>query len=202
MKKLASLFLAFLSSLSFAGPGDLEMSQYDQFGVGRILRLMPIPAGNASGVVVYDGVTTWPRIATLGTGLSYSSGVISASAPAFDYGYPAVRSLSLSTSYQASNPAKAAIIKVSPACTASLSLAVGGTCTLQARVHNAPVTCSTGVIDSTWTNENTGTLTIGLGLNQRIGGPGDIQLPIGGYFILCPVSGTFTIVTATERTAG
>jgi len=122
-------------------------------------------------------------------------------APTFNFGLPAARTLALSTPYQATNTAKPAIVTVSPSCSASLTLAGGTTCTLQARIGAAPLTCSGGTIVATWTNGNTGALTVGLSLNQIVGTPYGINLPTGASFILCPVSGTFT-VSAAEQTAG
>lgn len=122
-------------------------------------------------------------------------------APTFNFGLPAARTLALTTPYQATNPAKSAIVTVSPSCSASLTLAGGSTCTLQARIGAAPLTCSSGTVVATWTNGNTGALTVGLALNQVVGAPYGINLPTGASFILCPTSGTFT-VTAAEQSAG
>lgn len=122
-------------------------------------------------------------------------------APTFNYGLPATRTLTLSTAYQATNPAKPAIVTVSPSCSASLTLAGGTTCTLQARIGAAPLTCSSGTVVATWTNGNTGALTVGLSLNQTVGAPYGINVPTGASFILCPTAGTFT-VTAAEQSAG
>lgn len=119
----------------------------------------------------------------------------------FDFGLPVARTVAVSTAYQAINAARAAEVSVSAQCTASLNLAGGSTCTLQARVGAAPLTCSNGAIVATWSNGNTGTLTVGLGLQQTVGAPYSLKLPIGASFILCPVAGTFTI-TAAEQTAG
>jgi len=119
----------------------------------------------------------------------------------FNFGVPAARTIVLSTAYQAINPAKAATVTVSPSCSASLSLAGGSTCLLQARIGVAPLTCASGAVVANWTNGNTGALTIGLALNQVVGAPYGINLPIGASFILCPVSGTFTI-SAAEQSVG
>lgn len=119
----------------------------------------------------------------------------------FDYGLPTTRTVAVSTAYQAINATKAAIVTISPYCSASLNLAGGSTCSLQARIGPAPLTCSSGTVVATWTNGNTGALTVGLALNQTVGAPYGINLPIGASFILCPVSGAFTI-TASEQTAG
>lgn len=134
-------------------------------------------------------------------GIQGVAGPAGTPAPTFNFGLPAVRTLALTTPYQATNPARSAIITVSPQCSASLTLAGGTTCTLQARVGVAPLTCSSGTVVATWTNGNTGTLTVGLAMNQNVGAPYGINLPTGASFILCPNAGTFT-VTAAEQSAG
>lgn len=135
------------------------------------------------------------------TGATGAQGAPGTPAPTFNFGLPAVRTLALTTPYQATNPAKPAIVTVSPQCSASLTLAGGTTCTLQARIGVAPLTCSSGTVVATWTNGNTGALTVGLSLNQIVGAPYGINLPTGASFILCPTAGTFT-VTAAEQSAG
>jgi len=134
-------------------------------------------------------------------GIQGVAGPAGTPAPTFNFGLPAVRTLALTTPYQATNPAKPAIVTVSPQCSASLTLAGGTTCTLQARIGVAPLTCSSGTVVATWTNGNTGALTVGLSLNQIVGAPYGINLPTGASFILCPTAGTFT-VTAAEQSAG
>jgi hypothetical protein len=123
-------------------------------------------------------------------------------AVAFNYGAPGSRTLALSTSYQATNNAKAADVSISPSCASTLSLSGGQTCTLEARMSSSTATCSTGTVVATWTNGNTGTLTIGLNTVQTIGAPHTLKLPIGWNFILCPLSGSPTIATAVDQTAG
>lgn len=134
-------------------------------------------------------------------GIQGVAGPAGTPAPTFNFGLPAVRTLALTTPYQATNPAKPAIVTVSPQCSASLTLAGGTTCTMQARIGVAPLTCSSGTVVATWTNGNTGALTVGLSLNQIVGAPYGINLPTGASFILCPTAGTFT-VTAAEQSAG
>lgn len=160
---------------------------------------------------------TGPAGATGATGAQGPIGLTGATGPAgatgpqgpagttpgpFNYGSISTRTFAVSTAYQATDNTKAAVVKVSPSCTASLSLTAGGTCTIQARVGTSGLTCSTGTVLATWTNANTGTLTIGLGLNQTVGSPGNIELAIGEYFILCATSGTFTIANGTDRSQG
>lgn len=137
------------------------------------------------------------------TGATGPTGAAGTPAPTFNYGAPTARALALSTAYQATDPTKAAILTLSPKCTAALSLVTGTTCALQVRTSpTTGLTCSTGTVYSVWTNGNTGTLTVGLGLNQTVGSPGDVKLRIGTWFVLCPVTGTFTLDAAIEQTAG
>jgi len=150
-------------------------------------------ATGATGATGKDGTSI--------TGPAGPQGPAGTPAPAFNFGLPVARTLVVSTAYQASTSTKPAIITVSPQCSASLSLTGGSTCTLQARIGAAGLTCSTGVVAATWTNGNTGALTIGLSLNQIIGSPYGINLPAGAYFVLCPTAGTFTI-SAVEQAAG
>lgn len=160
-------------------------------GVAQILNKPTIPAAQVN--------SDWNAVSGLSQILNKPT---IPSVTQFNFGLPSNRTLAVSTSYQASDPSKAAIVTVSPSCSATLSLAVGQTCTLQARVSSSTATCSTGTVVATWTNGNSGTLTIGLGLTQTVGSPGDIKLPIGSFFILCPTSGTFTITTAVDQSAG
>lgn len=80
-----------------------------------------------------------------------------------------------------------------------IALLVCGIANAQARVSASALTCSTGDVVATWTNANTGTLTIGLGLNQTIGSPANIELATGERFILCAIAGTFTIANGIDR---
>lgn len=134
-------------------------------------------------------------------GIQGVAGPAGTPAPVFNFGLPASRTLALTTPYQATNPAKPAIVTVSPVCTATLNLTGGTTCTLQARIGVAPLTCTSGTVVATWTNGNTGTLSEGQTVNQIMGAPYGINLPTGASFILCPNAGTFT-VTASEQSAG
>lgn len=160
----------------------------------------------ATGAAGRDGVDGTPgAVGSTGAqgvqGIQGVQGPAGTPAPTFDYGLPVPRTIAVTTPYQATNAAKAADISVSPSCTASLTLAGGSTCTLQARIGSAPLTCSSGTVVATWTNGNTGALSIGLALNQTVGSPYAIRLPIGASFILCPTAGTFT-VTAAEQSGG
>lgn len=166
------------------------------------------------GFGITDGVTTAQQATALaqkfnnptGTTAQYIRGDGSLATlpqgnaiPTLNFGARTLRTFAASTEYQATDPTKPAIIKISPSCTAALSLTAGGTCTLQARVSASTLTCATGDVVATWTNANTGTLTIGLGLNQTIGSPANIELATGERFILCPTAGTFTLANGIDR---
>lgn len=160
-------------------------------GVAQILNKPSIPAAqvnsdwNASSGVAQ--ILNKPTIPTV---------------TAFNFGAVNTRTLTIGTAFQALDPTKAAVVTLSPSCGATLTLSGGTTCTMQARVGTSSLTCSTGSVVATWTNGNTGALTIGLSLTQTIAGPGAIFLPIGAYAILCATSGTFTLTTAVDQSAG
>lgn len=115
----------------------------------------------------------------------------------FNFSQPATRTLAVSTSYQASDPTKAAVITPSYACTNATTVLAASACTLQVRMGTGTLTCSTGTVVYTQS------LTVGLGLliTQNSTNPVQINLPIGASFIICPTAGTFTI-SAVEQTAG
>lgn len=139
------------------------------------------PNGTSAQYVRGDGI-----LATLPTG-----------AAAFNYGQPVARTIAGSTSYQALDPAKPAVVTISAACTNTSTLLASSACTVQVRQAQSAVTCSTGTVTMTWTS----TVQLGVALTQNSGASMDVKLPIGGAFIACPVAGTFTI-SAVEQTAG
>jgi len=103
------------------------------------------------------------------------------------FGFPSARTLAASTSYQASDNTKPAILTVSAGCTNSSTVTAASACTMQIRMHTSAVTCSTGAIYATWSS----TYDLGLLLTNASIAPIDIKLPSGAYFILCPTAGTF-----------
>jgi len=131
------------------------------------------------------------------TGATGPQGPAGTPAPTFSFGSPAVRTLAVSTSYQASDPTKAAVLYPSFACTNATTVLAASGCTVQVRVGASALTCSTGTIYFTQSL----TVNLGLLITQNSTNPVPIFLPIGGYFIICPSVGTFTI-TAVEQTAG
>lgn len=165
-------------------------------GVARILNK---PVFNT---VAYSGqagdLTGLAAVATTG---SYADLLNKPAIPAayvFNFGAPAARTLALSTAYQAADATRAAVTTISPSCANATTLVAASACTLQVRQSSAAgLTCANGTVSMTWTS----TVQLGLVFNQTSGSPLSVNLPTGGYFILCPTAGTFTIA-AVEQTAG
>lgn len=136
--------------------------------------------------------------ATGATGVTGPQGPAGAPAPTFNFGVPTARTVALSTAYQASDATKAANISISPTCTNSTTVVAASACTMTVRQGStAALSCTTGTIVKTWSS----TIALGLVITQGNTFPFDIKLPIGGYFVLCPTAGTFTI-SAVEQSAG
>lgn len=126
------------------------------------------------------------------------TGPAGAAAPTFNFGTPTARTIAVSTAYQATDITKADIVTVSASCQNTTTVLASSACTIQVRqAAAAGLTCSTGTVTQTWTS----LVNLGLVFTQTSGSPFDIKLPIGGYFILCATSGTFTI-SAVEQSAG
>lgn len=166
----------------------------DTGAAGAVGATGPAGIAGAKGDTGSTGAAGTPGAA----GAVGATGATGAAAPAFDFGQPSARTLVVSTAYQASNPAKAAIVTLSPSCQNATTVLASSACTMQIRQSAAAgLTCSTGTASMAWTS----TVQLGLAFTQTSGSPFDVKVPIGGYFILCPTSGTFTL-TAAEQTAG
>lgn len=118
-------------------------------------------------------------------------------ASTINFSLPTARTIAASTSYQATDPSKPAIIVPSYACQNATTVLAASGCTLQVRMGTGTLTCSTGTVYYTQS------LTVGLGLllTQNSTNPVQINLPIGASFAICPTAGTFTI-TAVEQAVG
>ncbi len=198
---LAALAVLTLIALSggraIAGPYDLLFQQRNSNDDGTLLRIPTYPA--TTGPLLFNTSTMLPQWASLGSGLTFSGGVldVAATPTVFDFSLPASRSLSVSTSYQASNTAKAAVIYPSYACQNATQVLASSACTVQVRIGSSALTCSTGTVYYTQSLS----VSLGVLLTQNSTNPVPIFLPIGAHFIMCPVAGTFTI-TAVEQSAG
>lgn len=224
MKKLvlALLLLLCLPVHAQYTPFALQIFQADVSGTffwGRNF----IPANPASSYfLMYDGGSSQPKTGVIGTGLAWDGTTLSSSVAAqvnsdwnassglaqilnkpspyvFNFGDPTTRTLAVSTTYQASDPSKAAIVTVSPNCTNATTVIAASACTLQVRQSaSSGLNCSNGTVASTWTS----TYALGLLLTNASGSPIDVKLGIGRYFILCPTAGSFTITTAVDQAVG
>ena len=218
-------FVLHACALAQGTPYEIYLTQTKSTGVGSFIRFVqPLsPAPNTDAIMMYDGATTLPQFGYIGAGLSWNGSTLSATATApvnpdwncntglcqilnkptipapytFDFGAASARTLAVSTSYQATNTAKAAVIYPSFACTNATTVLAASECTVQVRVGASALTCSTGTVLYTIR------LAVGLGLliTQSSTNPAPIFLPIGGHFMFCPTAGTFT-VTSVEQSAG
>lgn len=85
MKKFISLLiLALAPAAAFPAAYELLITQRNSTDSGYFGRnvLAPSPAPNTSGIFMYDGSTTLPKHALIGTGLSYDGTTLSATATA------------------------------------------------------------------------------------------------------------------------
>jgi hypothetical protein len=159
---------------------------------------------NDNAYINQSGARGAISLTTTGSGVaSYnnSTGVLNVPTPAsvtpFNFSQPSARTINVSTSYQATDNTKAAIIYPSYACQNATQVLASSACTLQVRVGTGTLTCSTGTVYYTQS------LTVNLGvlITQNSTNPVPIFLPSGGSFILCPQTGTFTVTTI-EQSAG
>lgn len=148
----------------------------------------------------YSSLTGTPTLATVATSGSYTDLSNKPTIPtvtAFNFSQPAVRTLALSTSLQATDTTKAAVLTPSYSCQNATTVLAASACTIQARMGTGTLTCSTGTVLYTQSL----TVQLGVLLTQSSVNPVPIDLPIGASFILCPTAGTFT-VAAVEQSAG
>jgi hypothetical protein len=157
--------------------------------------------GLSGGAITTSGTISLPNTGTAGSYNNVTTDaqgrVTAGSNVKFDFSQPTARTLASSTSYQALDTTKAAIVYPSYSCQNATQLLVSSACTIQVRMGTGALTCSTGTVYYTQS------LTVGLGLllTQNSTNPVPINVPIGGSFILCPQAGTFTTTTI-EQSAG
>jgi len=75
MNKKSLLLLFLVPTLAFSGADDLRIEQRNSTDTATIVRTMPNTAPNDS-ILYYNGSTLLPGMATLGSGLSITSGVL------------------------------------------------------------------------------------------------------------------------------
>lgn len=143
--------------------------------------------------------STGPKGVVGSTGSTGPQGVAGVNA----FGIPNVRTLSLATAYQATDITKPAIVTVNLSSTASISLSGGTTNTASIVIGSTNAVASgTGTVICAYANSNTGTLTIGLGLNTVQTGPCSFALPTGWFWAVRQTAGTVTISSAFDQSVG
>ncbi len=80
MKKLLTILLYLVHCLAFANANDLAVMQRNSTDTGYLTRIIASPSGSANGVIFFNGTTLLPEYFTFGSGLTLSSGVLSANA--------------------------------------------------------------------------------------------------------------------------
>lgn len=74
MKKILIACSFLVASTALAGPNDIIFTQRNSLDTGNNFRMPANPAANA--VIVFDGTTLQPGYMTLGTGITFDSGVL------------------------------------------------------------------------------------------------------------------------------
>lgn len=121
----------------------------------------------------------------------------------FSVGTPNSRTLSLSTAYQATTTTKAASVNINITSTASISISGGTTNSATVYIGSTTgVASGTGTPICSYSNSNTGTLTIGLNLSTISAVPCHFDLPAGWYFAILQSSGSVTITSAYDQAMG
>lgn len=142
---------------------------------------------------------------TGGTGATGSTGSTGATGAAGvnAFGSPNTRSLSLATAYQATDTTKPAVVAVNLTSTATLSLTGGTTNTATVVVGSTSAVASgTGTVICNYNNASTGTLTIGLALNQVAASTCTFALPTGWFFAIRQTAGTVAITSGFDQSVG
>lgn len=121
----------------------------------------------------------------------------------FAVGSPTSRSLALSTAYQATTSAKPAIVTVNLTSSASLTLTSGTTNSAVVIIGStSSVAGGTGTQVGVYSNSLTGSLVVGLNVSTTASQTITFALPAGWYFAILQQTGTVTISSAFDQSAG
>lgn len=74
MRKLLILLGILSSVIAYAGPNDIIFTQRNSADTGNNFRMPAHPL--STGMIIFDGISTQPGYATLGTGITVDSGVL------------------------------------------------------------------------------------------------------------------------------
>lgn len=145
-----------------------------------------------------------PTLATVATSGSYNDLSNKPSAYTYAVSAPASRTLSLGTAYQANTNTKPAAITIT--LTSSASLTLGGGSTFAADLVVGPtnaVAGGTGFIVATYLNSLTGTLVIGVAINNGQTVSYSLAIPTGWWFAVRQTLGTgISIASAYDQSLG
>lgn len=109
----------------------------------------------------------------------------------------------LGTAFQATDPTRGALCVVNLTSTAQLTLGGGQTHTGNIVIGStAAVAAGTGTVVGVYTNSQTGTVIVGVGLNAQLSMPIAFYLPKGWYYAVRQTAGTITIVSAYDQAIG
>lgn len=151
-----------------------------------------------------------PLVHSQATG-SVPSGIVGPAGPAGSqgpagvnaFGSPNARTLVSGTALQCTDTTKPCVFSITISSTASLSLTTGATNTaVCVEGITSGIGSSGGTIIGTHTNQNTGTLSITLALNQTIANSCYIHVPVNGWAAVRTTSGTVTISNVSDQSVG
>lgn len=176
--------------------------------IGAAALLILLDSGNVAvtNKPLAKGQQVGPQLGPRGaTGANGATGPTGPTGPSGTnaVGTPNTRTLALATAYQATDITKPAIVTVNLSSTASISLSGGGTNTASIVIGSTNAVASgTGTTICSYANSNTGTLTIGLGLNTIQAGPCSFALPTGWFWAVRQTAGTVTITSSFDQSLG
>lgn len=177
----------------------MKLKSYEVFILGAAIATM-VAAVVFGGHIVKAQSCTPGNMVVVGSGDDATCGP---SVPVASFGAPNSRTLSLATAYQATDITKPAVVDVNLTSTANISLSGGTTNSASVVIGSTnAVSGGTGTTICSYSNSNTGTLTIGLNLNTIAATTCSFVLPVGWYFAIRNGSGTVTIGSAFDASMG
>lgn len=144
-----------------------------------------------------------PTLATVATTGSYPDLINKPTITPFAFGSPNVRTVSLATAYQATDPSKASVVTVTLQAQSAISLTGAnnneGTIVLGS---TSAVASGTGTTIANYKNNLGGGLVVGLNLNIQTAQTYTIAMPAGWYFAVRQTTGTgLAVVSAFDQAA-
>lgn len=180
-------------------------------GLDVILNKPTIPAAQVnsdwnatSGIKQVLNKPTLAPVATSGSYNDLTSKPTIPSAFVLSVGAPTVRTVALDTAYQATTVGKPAIVTVTLTSTTALSLTGGATYEADLIIGpTSAVASGTGTVVGKYKNSLTGTLVVGLAINNSQTNTYDLALPAGWYFAVRQITGAgISVVSAFDQLIG